>query len=127
MVGRPILSLKKPIQPPKLKRKAERPDQHQIEEAKAAIRAAFPLAFVKPRRPLAIGVREQVLRALPNVDPQAVKVALGRWVQSRDYQEGVLRKGARRIALDGSDAGPITDAERLAAKAALKKMEEKLA
>ncbi|WP_440995724.1 ProQ/FINO family protein [Arhodomonas sp. SL1] len=77
----------------------------------------YPQAFSRERdevRPLAIGIQES-LRADLNRDEELaetpnwlVKQALARYTHSPAYLEAIIA-GRRRVALDGSDGGEVTE------------------
>ncbi|MGD8711112.1 MAG: ProQ/FinO family protein [Ectothiorhodospiraceae bacterium] len=75
----------------------------------------------KAVRPLAIGIQEQLKKDLANHSDLAetpnwlIKQALARYTHSPAYLEAIIA-GRDRVALDGSDAGPVTDTAKAHAK-----------
>jgi ProP effector len=81
------------------------------------LQARFPVAFDKPRRPLAVGIREEVRALVPveELNEQKLQQALASHTGRVTYLQACLVDGARRIHLDGSDAGEVTeDGKRIA-------------
>lgn len=80
----------------------------------------YPACFVWDRktvRPLAIGIQERLREDL-NRDPEwkdtpnwLVKQALARYTHAPSYLEALVA-GRKRVALDGADAGEVTDEAR---------------
>lgn len=71
----------------------------------------FPAAFDKPRRPLAVGIREEIRAAIPveELPDQKLQQALASHTGRITYLQACLADGARRVHLDGSDAGEVTE------------------
>lgn len=85
-----------------------------IPPALLMLQARFPVAFDKPRRPLAVGIREEI-RA--HIGPEAVAdtalhQALASHTGRASYLQAVIAAGSRRIHLDGSDAGEVSEESR---------------
>jgi ProP effector len=81
------------------------------------LQARFPVAFDKPRRPLAVGIREEVRALVPveELNEQKLQQALASHTGRITYLQACLVDGARRVHLDGSDAGEVTeDGKRIA-------------
>jgi hypothetical protein len=92
-----------------------------LEAAIASLREAWPLAFVFPVRPLAIGAGRAILDAKPpGVGRRAIKRALEHYA-SNDAYLAAVRDGVHRVALDGSDAGEPNEANRAYARQRLEK------
>jgi sRNA-binding protein len=124
--GRPILSLRtkpavavtapaEPVAPPPPLLLPSR-KQALLTAARAVqvrLAAQYPALFVagQPRRPLVLGVREQIQAALPDLDPAALALALRWHCGSASYVATILEPGAPRYGLDGSVAGVVTEAE----------------
>jgi sRNA-binding protein len=74
-----------------------------------ALRARFPSVFPWPPLPLAIGIREEVIAACPDLEPPLIRRALAVWVHQPRYQSAIsCLIGVARIRLDGSLATPVT-------------------
>lgn len=75
------------------------------------LQARFPVAFGKPRRPLVVGIREEIRAILPveELPEQRMQQALASHTGRITYLQACLADGARRIHLDGSDAGEVND------------------
>ena len=82
----------------------------------------FPLAFAgcdKPRQPLAVGIDRQIREAMPEALQCSLSYVL-RWYTSKPrYLRALAQPGARRVNLDGSDAGPVSEHDRAGAQARL--------
>jgi ProP effector len=87
----------------------------------------FPKAFVAletRRRPLKVGIGEDVHAVAADIDPEALSAGLRYYVGAFAY----LRKcteGAERIGLDGSVAGRVTSGEATFAARELERMKVK--
>ena len=79
----------------------------------------FPLAFDKPRRPLAVGIREEI-RAVISVEELSelqLQQALASHTGRITYLQACLAAAARRVHLDGTDAGAVSvEGQRVAAE-----------
>lgn len=75
------------------------------------LQARFPAAFGNPRRPLAVGIREEIRAILPvdELSEQKLQQALYFHTGRITYLQACLADGARRLHLDGSDAGEVDD------------------
>lgn len=100
------------------------PRTHEAREQRVAVAAAglirrSPSLFAaKQIRPLAIGIHKQLL---PHVDAGTrcvTRKALTRFCNTRAYLEAVAA-GVHRVNLDGTDAGPPTEAHRQRARVML--------
>src|SRR5690349_7064569 len=79
----------------------------------AACRDAFPAMFVKKEPvPLALGIREQLLAAFPDVERPTLHRFMQFWTSQLAYLKAMSAKGAVRHNLDGTDAGPVSDEHR---------------
>ena len=81
---------------------------------------AFPAENGAPRRPLALGIYAQVKAAVP-WPARRLGWFLSEWVRRPRYLKGVAAEGARRVNLDGTDAGAVSEEHRDLARAALAK------
>ena len=70
----------------------------------------WPAAFNDERKPLAIGIHEAIF-AEPDFNLTCVESALQVWTRHDLYLQNLAR-GGQRIALDGSDAGEISEQHR---------------
>jgi ProP effector len=114
--SRPTLTLRKPPAvpaPPQPKPKPKpRAGRAEILATIEWMRATWPAAFSRPVRPLALGVGAAILAAAPETIPhKRVDGALRHWVRSALYLQSV-KAGVRRVNLDGSDAGEVTQEHR---------------
>ncbi|TWI35296.1 ProQ/FINO family protein [Mesorhizobium tianshanense] len=83
----------------------------------AAWERRYPLAFShKDRKPLKIGIREDLLAA--GHDAVEVAVGIGWYIRSSNYRRRQVA-GAARLDLDGKPAGVVTEKEAAHAAAAL--------
>ncbi len=74
----------------------------------------FPECFAPHgdlRSPLAIGVREKLIEALPEVAPDLIAKALTAYTASPRLYRASFRFGEARIGLDGEPAGTVTATE----------------
>jgi ProP effector len=73
----------------------------------------FPNCF-KPagesRLPLKIGIRQDIMGALPDVSRNDLKLTLSNYVRDKSYREAMI-KGAMRVDLDGNPTTAITKEE----------------
>jgi sRNA-binding protein len=103
------------------------PKSYNVPELRAMVaelRAAWPLAFGEPVRPLALGVSGMIVKARPaGRTKRDIKAAMRFHVSSDAYLEAT-RDGARRVHLDGSDAGEVEAVHRDYAR---QRLEERLA
>jgi ProP effector len=124
--ARPTLTLKKavtvevPVEPkPKPKARTNLPAVRATVEWMAK---TWPAAFARPIRPLAVGAGALILAARPETIPlKLLHDALRYWVRSRHYQQA-LAAGVRRVNLDGSDAGEVSQENRAEASRRLAMM-----
>ena len=72
--------------------------------------ALFPLAFSDGQpKPLAIGIRQQILTILPEgVSKTHICKLLRRYTRQPGYLQAVAAPGSARFNLDGSLAGPVS-------------------
>jgi ProQ/FINO family len=83
-------------------------------EVNVWLEATWPAAFaVRPRRPLARGTSAAVINH-PDRPPsrKLIKTAVAYHCGRPDYLEALAADGSRRINLDGTDAGEVTEDER---------------
>jgi sRNA-binding protein len=84
-----------------------------INEIITLLAEKFPRTFMlyeQRRVPLKTGIRSEVLAALPDLEPRAIRTALALHAQAPGYLRAVVR-GGPRIGLDGLPAGAVTAAE----------------
>ncbi|NDR57390.1 ProQ/FinO family protein [Aliiruegeria sabulilitoris] len=91
----------------------------------ARIRADFPRAFPDWKRPLASGMHKELQAHYPDLTPRDIRLALSTWCANVRYLTAVVRRDARRVNLDGSDAGPVADEQRRHARIQLKQRKGK--
>ena len=102
-------------------------DPRGAEKHEAAIRALaerWPKCFAvdeKRRRPLKIGIAEEVRALLPDID---VSAALALYTHSTSYMKALVA-GAVRIGLDGERAGTVSAVHEAFARRELAKRETK--
>jgi sRNA-binding protein len=77
----------------------------------------WPLAFAEARKPLAIGIDEEIIAAYGAVGGARRPYfdALRWWCGSDQYLEAVAQPGSLRHGLDGVPVGPVSDEHRAAA------------
>jgi sRNA-binding protein len=77
------------------------------------LKREFPLAFANPPniQPLALNIYTQACIALPGTDERDLLKVIEYFQTSFAYWSALARPGARRVNLNGSDAGPVTAAE----------------
>jgi ProP effector len=81
----------------------------------------FPHTFTVPRRPLAIGIDEELKAIFPGIFPSAISVFLHTYTTQLDYLTH-LKEGAPRFGLDGEVTGQVTEAQAIHAKQQLLKI-----
>lgn len=92
----------------------------------ARLADAYPQAFAvyeKRRRPLKLGVRENLVTA--GMDLQEIRLALSVYCRSYGYLRN-MRAGATRVALNGEPAGIVTTEEAARSAEELRKRGAKL-
>jgi sRNA-binding protein len=70
----------------------------------------FPRLSARTRRPLKIGIGDDIIAALPDIPPALISLALGIYVNSAPYFVACTT-GTPRIDLDGKPAGVVSPAE----------------
>jgi sRNA-binding protein len=75
---------------------------------------AFPQVFVREwgamPKPLAIGIRDDILARWPEVDPQTIKAAMRIYfARTCPLYWRAMKAGSPRYALDGSERGTVTE------------------
>ena len=88
--------------------------------------ARFGLFDERDPVPLAVGVREQLLAAFPEVDSKRVRHGIAGWCQRMGYLAALTVEGAMRKNLDGSEAGPVSERDRRWAGERLKEWRRKI-
>ena|ERR1700683_4114808 len=76
----------------------------------AVLAERFPACFQvfeRRRRPLKIGIHEDITAATPDLDPRHVRLALAAYARNPWYLRAIVT-GASRVGLDGGAAGIIT-------------------
>lgn len=75
------------------------------------LRATFPECFSQLnaglKKPIKIGIHNDIAAQLPDVDPDAIGLALRVYTLHESYWRAIV-KGAPRIDLDGKPAGAVT-------------------
>jgi sRNA-binding protein len=94
-----------------------------VTEALNALRERFPEAFRQPPVPLPQSILQTAHEALAeDHSKKSVRRALAHWCSRTDYLRAVIAEQARRVNLDGSDAGPVSEDQR---EAALRRLDTK--
>jgi hypothetical protein len=101
-----------PSDPPALKPNRPKPKAARFMIVERKLRAMFPEIFpqfIAKIRPLAVGIAAEILAdpRSAGLKPIDVGMALRSWVRHPAYFKALMAPDARRIALDGSDAGPV--------------------
>lgn len=100
-----------------------RPIPPSVMQALDALRARFPEAFRSPPVPLPENILQTAHEALAEqYSKKSVRRALAHWCSRTDYLRAVVTEQARRVDLEGNDAGPVPDTQR---EAALRRLENK--
>jgi ProP effector len=89
----------------------------------------FPQAFMAKgeiKKPLARGIREEVIAAAPDLASKYVRFAIQNYTLGRKYQ-AVMIEGAQRIHLDGRPAELVTASDALYARIVLARLEKRWA
>lgn len=89
----------------------------------------FPQAFMakgQVKKPLAVGIREQVLTVAPDLERKYVTYAISNYVLGRKYQESMVA-GAQRVNIDGSPAVLVTEQDAGYARLVLQRLEQRWA
>jgi ProP effector len=87
----------------------------------------YPLCFFREydlRRPLKVGIREDIIAQHPELQPSAVVSALQNYTRCAPYWS-TLKVGVARIDLDGNVAGQVTLEDEQAAKVKIAKAERR--
>jgi ProP effector len=87
----------------------------------------YPLCFFREyelRRPLKIGIREDIIAQHPELQPSVIVSALQNYTRGVPYWS-TLKAGAARIDLDGNVAGQVTIEDEQAANAKIAKAERR--
>lgn len=77
-------------------------------------------------KPLAIGIHKALMEVQPDLDKQALRLAMKAHTQSTRYLKGIV-EGAPRFDLAGQPAGTVTAEQRDQAVAVLKERQRKAA
>ena len=87
--------------------------QRKTRTARIELRRRWPQVFAgpkAPKRPLAIGIRQAILSAAPDLDRADVWLALDDYTAGPTYLRACVA-GAARIGLDGEPDGVVTASE----------------
>lgn len=91
-----------------------RPDRAMAMRARTILVERFPEAFLPKsaplRKPLKIGVGQEILMRLPELGARAVALGLMDYTWGERYCRALI-EGAPRYGLDGEEAGAVTQAE----------------
>jgi sRNA-binding protein len=79
----------------------------EAEEAGKLIRAKFPLCFTTPKRPLKIGISDDLRAQLPDMKFGLIKHVVNYYTDEYEYQ-ACLTDGAERLDLEGNAVGRVT-------------------
>ncbi|HWZ08222.1 MAG TPA: ProQ/FINO family protein, partial [Bradyrhizobium sp.] len=66
--------------------------------------------YMRPKKPLKVGIDKDILAADPELDAEIVKLVLRIYVTHETYRK-VMIEGARRVDLDGNPAGFVTKSQ----------------
>jgi ProP effector len=75
--------------------------------------------FKSAKLPLKVGIRADILAAMPDVEPKLIEAALREYCYRRDYQR-YLTEGAGRVNLQGEVVGTVSAEEARHAVACMK-------
>jgi len=75
--------------------------------------------FKSAKLPLKVGIRADILAAMPDVEPKLIEAALREYCYRRDYQR-YLTEGAGRVNLQGEVVGTVSAEEARHAAAYMK-------
>jgi hypothetical protein len=114
---RPILTLKKPVEPEPEQAKAKPAKKTRSARAREAVSflAGLRLPLFEHMQetavlvPMAVGIREEILARVDPALRSKVVAALKGIAHAPGYGDALHAEGARRRRLDGSDAGPVSD------------------
>jgi ProP effector len=84
-----------------------------IHQVIAVLAERFPRCFAvleARRRPLKLGIDQDIRAAVPDIDATVLSAALGYYTRSIGYLDG-CRVGVPRVGLDGQDSGSVSDGE----------------
>jgi ProP effector len=76
----------------------------------ARLAELYPSCFRKPRRPIKIGVHNDIIARDPELRPSLIASALKTYTRSLGYLE-TLKAGEARIDLEGNPVGTVTEAD----------------
>lgn len=80
--------------------------------------------YDKPK-PLAIGIRDALIEAVPQWSRTRIRTFLGRYARRAAYRRSVAEADSKRYLLDGSIACEVEESHRVAAREALEQLAEK--
>ena len=101
-------------------------DRKAIDGLLSALAAMFLCFSREDRRPLKIGIAQDILHHMPDIDPKVLHKSLRYWTRHRQYLAN-CRAGEVRVALDGSAAGVVTPEDAEFASRTLAEVDERLA
>lgn len=77
------------------------------------LRTKYPKVFPSNgRQPLAVGIKEQIMKANPDLDRAALDDVLRRWTKGHGYLKGIIADGSERMNLDGTVACLVSASHR---------------
>jgi ProP effector len=82
-------------------------------KTRALLAKRYPLCFMgrkELKRPLAINITLDLCEACPDIPPRNIRIAVEDYTGGERYLKNMIA-GAARVALDGSDAGTVTEAQ----------------
>lgn len=95
-------------------------DRVRIAETRKVLAERFPAAFMRKgeptKFPLKVGIRDDVFAAVPDINPDLIRRAIGDYCSGPKYARAMIA-GAVRVDLKGKPAGVVTEAEANYAKA----------
>jgi ProP effector len=116
-----------PTPSPPLQPTTELPSDRQQQTAAVALRRQliriYPGAFKNfksAKLPLKVGIRADILAAMPDVEPKLIEAALREYCYRGDYQR-YLTEGAGRVNLQGEVVGTVSTEEARHAAACMKR------
>ena len=95
-----------------LKRKPEHAAKHNANDVIMELVSKYPLALSlhRSKKPLAIGIHQQLFTADTGLSRKSIRLALAAYVRRSSYLKAIVA-GVSRVNLDGSNAGLVTESE----------------